>query len=136
MSISLRNVRNKAVPSVETSYDYAVLYSSSLSNKHMPKVNNKNNRKKSETCSKLSIKTSGRRHSVEFIVNLEHISRLILVHIFNFEQANVCLKPVLWHSIYTRAERDHPSTIVSVNFEHMAPCSSVSTVDFEHIFIF
>ena len=102
----------------------------------MPKVSNKNNRKKSETCSKLSIKTSGRRHSVEFIVNLEHIPRLILVHIFNFEQTNVCLKPVLWHSIYTRAERDHPCTIVSVNFEHMAPCSSVSTVDFEHIFIF
>ena len=41
-----------------------------------------------------------------------------------------------WHSICTRAERDHPSTVVSVNFEHMAPCSSVSTVDFEHVFIF
>ena len=40
------------------------------------------------------------------------------------------------HSIYPRAERDHPSTVISVNFEHMAPCSSVSTVDFEHVFIF
>ena len=38
--------------------------------------------------------------------------------------------------MYTRAERDHPSTVVSVNFEHMAPCSSVSSVVFEHVFIF
>ena len=32
--------------------------------------------------------------------------------------------------------QDHPSTVISVNFEHMAPCSSVSTVYFEHVFIF
>ena len=36
---------------------------------------------------------------------------------------------------YVRAERDHPSTVVSVNFEHKAPCSSASTVDFEQLFI-
>ena len=66
-----------------------------------------------------------------YCYNLEYIP-----HLPNFEQVNVCLKPVSWHSIYTRAERDHPSTVVSVNFEHMAPCSSVSTVDFEHVFIF
>ena len=43
-----------------------------------------------------------------------------------------------WHSIYTRVQRnqDHPSPVISVSFEHMAPCSSVSTVDFEHVFIF
>ena len=101
----------------------------------MPKVINRNTRKKSETCSKLSIKTSGRWHSVEFIVNLEHISHPILVHIVNFEQVNVCLKHESWHSIYTRAEQDHPSTVVSVNFELMAPYSSVSTVDFD-IYLF
>ena len=58
------------------------------------------------------------------------------VYIIKFEQVNVYLKPVLWHSIYTRAERDHPSTVVSVNFEYMVPCSSVSTVDYELVFIF
>ena len=58
------------------------------------------------------------------------------VYILNFEQVNVCLKLVSWHSIYTRVERDHRSTIVIVSFENMTPCSSVSTVDFEHVFIF
>ena len=46
------------------------------------------------------------------------------------------MKLVSWHSIYTRVERDHRSTMVIVNFENMTPCSSVSTVDFEHVFIF
>ena len=55
---------------------------------------------------------------------------------FNFGKKNVCLKPVSWHSIYIRAERDHRLTIVIVNFKYMTPCSSVSTVDFEHVFIF
>ena len=58
------------------------------------------------------------------------------VYIINLEQVNVCLKLVSWHSIYTRVERDHRSTMVIVNFENMTPCSSVSTVDFEHVFIF
>ena len=40
------------------------------------KVNNRNTRKKSEICSKLTIKTSERR---VFIVNFEHISYLFLV---------------------------------------------------------
>ena len=39
------------------------------------------------------------------------------------------------HSIYAQAERDHRSTVVMVNFEQIAPCSSVSTVDFENKFI-
>ena len=38
------------------------------------------------------------------------------------------------HSIYAQAERDHRSTVVMVNFEQIAPCSS--TVDFENKFIF
>ena len=40
-----------------------------------------------------------------------------------------------WLSICTWAERDHHSTIAIVNFEYKTPCSSLSTVDFEHIFI-
>ena len=102
----------------------------------MPKVNNRNTRIRSETCTKLSIKTLARRHSVEFIVYLGHIPHLILVFIINFEQVNVCLKHLSWCSIYTRAELGHPSTVVSVNFEHMGPCSSVSTIGFEHVFVF
>ena len=135
-SILLRNVRNKAVPSVENSYDCAVLYSSSLSTKHMAKANNRIIRIRNETCSTLSIKKSGRRYFVKFIVNLEHIPHLILVYVINFELVNVCLKPVSQHYIYFKAERDHSSAVVSVNFEHMVPCSSVSTVDYELVFIF
>ena len=46
------------------------------------KVNNRNTRKRCEICSKLTINTPERRHrrrSGVFIVNFEHISRLVLV---------------------------------------------------------
>ena len=46
------------------------------------KVNNRNTRTRCEICSKLTIKTPGRRHwrrSGVFIVNFEHISHLVLV---------------------------------------------------------
>ena len=43
---------------------------------------------------------------------------------------------MLWHSIYTGAKRCHRSTVFNVNFEHITPSSSVSTVDFEYVFIF
>ena len=36
--------------------------------------------------------------------------------------------------IYTRVEQSHRSSFVIVNFEHITPSSSVSTVDLEHIF--
>ena len=48
----------------------------------MFKVNNKNIRRRCEICSKLTIKTSERRHwgrSSVFIVNFEYISHLVLV---------------------------------------------------------
>ena len=48
----------------------------------MFKVNNRNTRTRCETCSKLTIKTPERRHWSRFgvfIVNLEHISHLVLV---------------------------------------------------------
>ena len=46
------------------------------------KFNNKNTRTKCEICSKLTIKTPERRHwrrSGVFIINLEHISHLVLM---------------------------------------------------------
>ena len=46
------------------------------------KVNNRNTRKRCETCSKLKIKIPKRCHwrvSVVFIVNFEHVSHLFLV---------------------------------------------------------
>ena len=49
---------------------------------YMLKVNNKNLRTRCKICSKLTIKTSGRRHwrrYSAFIVNFEHISHLALV---------------------------------------------------------
>ena len=50
-------------------------------NIYLFKVNNKNNRKRCEICSKLTIKTTERhwRRSDVFIVNSEHISLLFLV---------------------------------------------------------
>ena len=51
-------------------------------NTHLFKVNNRNNRKRCEIDSKLTVKTSERRHlhhSGVFLVNLEHMSHLFLV---------------------------------------------------------
>ena len=51
-------------------------------NKYMLKVNNRNSRKWSEICSKLTIKISERHHrcrSEAFIINFEHIFYLFLV---------------------------------------------------------
>ena len=51
-------------------------------NFYLLKVNNRNTRKRSETCSKLTIKTPEQRHwrrSGAFIVNFEHISHFVLV---------------------------------------------------------
>ena len=52
---------------------------------HMFKVNDKSTRTRCEICSKLTIKTTERRHwrhSGVFIVNFEHISHLVLVFLF------------------------------------------------------
>ena len=54
----------------------------SLSGQYMLKVNKRNTRARSEICSKLTLKTTERRHwhrSAFFIVNFEHISQLIPV---------------------------------------------------------
>ena len=38
--------------------------------------------------------------------------------------------------MYTGGEWCHRSAVVIFNFEHTTPSSSVSTVEFEHVFIF
>ena len=62
-------------------------------NIYLFKVNNRNTRKRCEMCSKLPIKTPGRRQwhrSGVSIVNFEHISHLFSsVSIVDFEQVNV-----------------------------------------------
>ena len=79
--------------------DVAKLFSSCLinhANIDLFKFNNRNVRKRSEICSKLTIKTSEQRQwhlSGIFIVNLEHISHLFLV---NSEQVYVI---ILWRYI-------------------------------------
>ena len=59
-------------------------------------VNNSNTKKRSEICSKLTIKSPQRRFTV-FIVNFEHISYLFTpfssVSTVCFEQVNVCWVP-------------------------------------------
>ena len=60
--------------------------------KCMLKVNNRNNRKRSEIISKLTIKTSEQSHWRRFgvfIVNFEHISHLFSVFVVDFEKVNV-----------------------------------------------
>ena len=54
----------------------------SIFSRYLFKVSNRNTRTKCEKCSKLTIKTPGRRHwrpSGVFIVNFEHISHLVIV---------------------------------------------------------
>ena len=57
------------------------------------KINNRNNRKRLEICSKLTIKTPKRclrRLSVVYIVNFKHISYFFsIVSIVDFEQVNI-----------------------------------------------
>ena len=62
-------------------------------NIYLFKVNNRNTRKRCNTCSKLTTKTAERRQwprSSAFIVNFEHISHLfLLLSIVDFQQVNV-----------------------------------------------
>ena len=121
VSIPLRNVRNKAVPCLETSYDYVVLYSSSPANKYMPKVNIKNTKTKCETCSDLTVNTSGRRHCLRsgvFIVNFEHIPHLILVSLLlvlnrQMFTRNLCFMVLYIHPSRTTPLTKHDITLLS-----------------------
>ena len=82
----------------------------------MTKVNNRSTRTWCEICSKLTIKTSGRRYwlrSGVFIVNVEHISHLILVSIFfDFEQVNVCWK--VSYGTLSTPEQNHAIALLSL----------------------
>ena len=56
-------------------------------------VDNRNSRKRSEVCSKLTIKTPERRHCCRcgaFIVNFERISPFSKAPIVDIEHVNVC----------------------------------------------
>ena len=84
----LRSYTNKSFPSSSFSCLLMKVRESEVYAKHIPagiyllKVNNRNTRTKCEICSKLTIKTSERRHWRRpgvFIVNFEHISQLVLV---------------------------------------------------------
>ena len=47
-----------------------------------------------------------------------HTSHVILVSLLLSLNVNVYLEPLLWISIYPRAERRHRSTVFIVNSEH------------------
>ena len=69
---------------------------------YMCKVNNKNTRTRCEICSKLTIKTSERRHwrgSGVFIVNFEHISNLVLVLLLPVRLCSICFCYYGFHSL-------------------------------------
>ena len=61
-------------------------------NIYLFKVHNRNTRKRSEICSKLTIKTPDRRQWCRsgILTNFEHISHLPSVFVVNFEQVNAC----------------------------------------------
>ena len=66
-----------------------ILIGRDLANICLFKVNSRNIRKRCGVCSKLTIKTAGRRSGV-FIVNYEHITSFSSVAFVRYEQVNVC----------------------------------------------
>ena len=91
-----------------------VLISSPADN-YMFKVNNRNTRTRCEICSKLTIKTSERRHwrhSGVFIVNVGHISNFVLVFLLltlsrwilagRFQEHNKDSIKYLWLRFYSK----------------------------------
>ena len=90
--------------------------SSHRANKYMLKDHNRNTRTRWGISLKLTIKTQERHHwpcSDIFIVNFTYFTCYcrVRVCIVDFEQENVCKEPVLWISIYPRAEQRHRSTV-------------------------
>ena len=72
----------------------------SAANNYIFKVNNKSRRTRCELCSKLTTKTSGRRHcsrSDVFIINFEHVCTYVsMVRMFNLY---VCFYSCFWTNI-------------------------------------
>ena len=84
-----------------------ILKSSNRANKYMLKVHNWSTKRRWEICSKLAIKTPDRRHwprSGVFIVNFTYFTRYSITSNVDFEQVDVSYGPVLWISIYPKAE--------------------------------
>ena len=124
------SIGNQAVPWLETSYDYAVLNSSSPANKYVLNVNNKNNSAKVGIMFKvvnndirtMSLASFCFHHCLIWKYSTPYSSVYVVV----FEQVHACLKPVLWRFIYTQADRGHHSTVVIVTFEYITTSSNVS----------
>ena len=88
----------------------------------MLKFHNRNTRTRWEICPKLIIKIPERRYlprSDVFIVNLTYFTRYSSVSIVDFEQVNVCQEPVLWISIYPRAERRRSTAAFIAHISHL-----------------
>ena len=65
--------------------------------KYFFKVNNRDTRTKCKICSKLTIKTTERRHSARsevFIVNSEHISHFVLVFLLTLSRSITARLPL------------------------------------------
>ena len=113
-----------------------LLYSSSLASKYMVKVNNSNTRAKYEICSKLTKKTPGWHHcfrSGVLIVSFEHILHINLVSMLLNLNRYIFAENLCFGTLST-PERNGVIAVSIVNFEQTKISSSVSTVDFEHVF--
>ena len=89
----------------------------------MLKLHNRNTGRRRKIYSKLRTKTPERRHwpcSDVFIVNFTYFTIYSSASIVDFGQVNIGFEPVLWISIYPRAERRHCTTAFLVNFKHIS----------------
>ena len=87
---------------------------------------------------KMIIKTYGGRYWIHcgvFTVNFEHISQLVLVSILLTLNRYMVAGNLCHNTIYTGAEWYCRSTVSIVTFGLVTSSFSVSTVDFEHVFI-
>ena len=102
----------------------------------MVKVNNSNTRAKYEICSKLTKKTPGWHHffrSGVLIVSFEHILHINLVSMLLNLNRYIFAENLCFGTLST-PERNGVIAVSIVNFEQTKISSSVSTVDFEHVF--
>ena len=60
------------------------------------------------------------RNIQKLIVNFTYFTRYSSASIVDFELVNVGQEPVLWISIYPRAERHHLTNVFIINFKHIS----------------